>query len=157
MTELAPVANAPVGRLDRLGAALSLGCALHCLAWPIAFSVLPGLSSALRSFQHPWHDWAILALRLGAMEPWFITVAVLLALASTARGWQRHGRASPFGIAIMGAAVLPGGMLSGNHAVLHILLAAGGGLLLAAAHWSNLRYLKQAAGTLTDADKHAIE
>lgn len=134
--------------LDRVGMLLAVGCALHCLLVPLMFALLPGLVLALHSFQDPLRPLAIGLLRLQALELWLVVVALAWAGVALAVGWRRHRRLAPGGLALLGAGsfllalsrLLPGRWL-------HAGLLALGGVLLALAHWCNLRAAdRRAAG-----------
>ncbi|MBX3724449.1 MAG: MerC family mercury resistance protein [Xanthomonadales bacterium] len=133
--------------LDRVGMLLALGCALHCLMVPVMFALLPGLVLALHSFQDPLRPLAIGLLRLQALEGWLVAVALAWAAAALVLGWRRHRRLLPGGLALLGAGsfllalsrLFPGRWL-------HAGLLALGGVLLALAHWSNLRAFDRRPG-----------
>lgn len=138
--------------LDRIGMLLAMGCALHCLLVPVLFAVLPGLALALHSFHDPLRPLAIGLLRLQALETWLVVAALSWAGAALALGWRRHRRFLPGGLALLGAGsfllalsrLLPGRWL-------HAGLLALGGVLLALAHWCNLRAVAGAAVGADDA------
>lgn len=138
--------------LDRLGVIVSGACAVHCVVWPLAFALLPVLTTALRSFQHPWHDVAIWAVRLSSWEPWIVATAIGIGLAATGAGWRRHRAVRPLLLALGGSAILVGGMLlrSPQWVSIHAWVACAGGALLVWAHVTNLQAGRLARQPLDD-------
>lgn len=123
---------------DRWGIGLSLLCAVHCLAAPLLFALVPALGLALHSFRDPARPLAIALLR---MESWHAVVvlatwafaAVVLVL-----GWRRHRRRLPLAGLGMAAIAFAIGLASLPVAGwLHALALTAGGLLTALAHWLN--------------------
>lgn len=93
-------------QIDRLGAVLSGACAVHCLAVPLSFALVPALTFALHAHQHPSHKWAIALLHLSRCEVPLSSAAVGLALASTWIGTRSHRRVVPMLLAWLGALML---------------------------------------------------
>lgn len=114
--------------LDRLGAAGSLLCALHCALLPLLIAVLPSLGVAA------W---------LGdGFERGFVLFATLLGLFSVVWGYRRHGAVRALGMLLPGLAVLWIGVLYDplHHALVpHALAMTLGGTLVGLAHLANLR------------------
>ncbi len=94
-------------RLDGAAIGLSLGCAAHCLALPMAAAFLPFLEAAAEA---EWVHWVmfglaapvtILALR-HAHTPWLLRVVAaigLLGILLGAVGWPDHEWEAPLTIA----------------------------------------------------------
>lgn len=114
--------------LDRLGAAGSLLCALHCALLPLLIAVLPSLGVAA------W---------LGdGFERGFVLFATLLGLFSVVWGYRRHGAVRALGLLLPGLAVLWIGVLYDplHHALVpHAIAMTFGGTLVGLAHLANLR------------------
>ncbi len=128
-------------RVDRVGVIVSVSCALHCLAIPIAFATIPSLTLALYAWGHPAHRFAT-ALLFAMRYEWLLALAASsVALLSTALGWGRHRRTLPAACAVAGSALLLCAALSPlqSDVLWHTLLATVGGGSLAAAHLFNLR------------------
>lgn len=111
--------------LDFLGFSASFLCAIHCLALPLLLSL--GLFGGLTWLHHPLVEWGLIA------------TAVLIAGPAFYRGYGQHGHPRPLWIAAFGFGLLALSRLSiaDEH-----LLTAGGGLLIATAHWFNWKYGK---------------
>lgn len=124
--------------LDMAAAGLSLGCAVHCMALPLALAFLPGALIALRSFQHPLHGTMTLLLQLSRWEWAIALLAATACLASVGWGWRHHRRALPVALALVGSATLMLASLQFRDVVvLHGLCSAIGGAFMAAAHLRN--------------------
>ena len=114
--------------LDRLGAAGSLVCAVHCALLPIAIAALPALGIA---------SW----LNEG-FEQGFVVFATLLGIFSVLWGYRRHGAVRALGLLLPGLAALWLGVLYAplHHALVpHALAMTLGGTLVGFAHMANLR------------------
>lgn len=135
------------GRLDGLGAVLSLACSLHCLATPALFALVPSLMIALHSFNAPLRDWAIVLMRLQAYEATFMVATAGLALISASIGWRRHRCWRPFVWIAAGLVAFCASWIVAMSVIAHGVLAALGGLSLVAAHLANRRRLGQACGS----------
>ena len=114
--------------IDRLGAAGSLLCAVHCALLPLLIAVLPSLGVAA------W---------LGDdFERGFVIFATLLGLFSVIWGYRRHGAVRAVGLLLPGLAVLWTGILYDplHHALVpHAIAMTFGGTLVGLAHLANLR------------------
>lgn len=124
MTQASP----PSRLIDRLGAAGSLLCAIHCAALPVLVALLPALGFAL--------------LRGDGIERAFVVFATVLGLASLIQGYRRHRVLRALGLLLPGLGLLWAGVLvPGLHEPLvpHALAMAGGGGLVGLAHLVNLR------------------
>lgn len=116
--------------LDRLGTFGSLLCAVHCAALPVLSAVLPSLGLAA------W-------LGSDAFEYGFVVFATLLGAFSLIWGYRRHGEVRALGLLLPGLLLLWAGawipVLHGQFPVLHAVVMTFGGVLVALAHWANLR------------------
>ena len=114
-------------RADRLGAAASFLCAIHCIALPFVLAALPLMGLGF--------------LAGHTFERIFVSFAAALALFSLINGYRRHRR--PQSLALAGAGLLLlvfGVTLAESFSLaLHSTLVAIGGLLVAAGHFVNLR------------------
>ncbi|WP_377004277.1 MerC domain-containing protein [Coralloluteibacterium thermophilus] len=118
---------------DRLGFAGSLLCALHCAAMPIVLALLPALGMGL----------------VGGvdLDQGFVLFAAFLGITMLSLGYRRHRALRPWLYLWPGIALLVAGAFSHlhDHGLAHALVMTSGGLLLAAAHLSNLRRTRTAA------------
>lgn len=118
----------PSGLTDRVGAAGSLLCAVHCALVPVLIALAPGLGLGL--------------LGSRGFEAGFIAFATALALFSLVQGYRRHRvyRAwlflVPGLLALWSTQWLP--ELS-HEAVTHAVVMTLGGTLIGVAHILNLR------------------
>lgn len=129
-------------RVDNAGAVLAGLCAVHCLAVPLLFALLPSLTVALHSFRAPNRGLAMALLQVTRWEWLVVTVASLVALASTLAGVVRHRNWLPPACAAIGGLLLAGALLwpgAVASPAWHAGLAVTGGALLAAAHLLNRR------------------
>ena len=114
--------------IDRLGAAGSLLCAIHCALLPLLIAMLPSLGVAA------W---------LGDdFERGFVLFATMLGLFSVIWGYRRHGAVRALGLLLPGLAALWTGTLYDplHHALLpHAIAMTFGGTLVGLAHVANLR------------------
>lgn len=124
---------------DRLGAGLSLSCALHCLILPVALALMPSLRAALADVSEPsgWLQWLLWSHEV----EWVIALSVIsFAGVVMLRGWFRHRQTSPLYWYAAGSAVLlltAAGVV--DFGVYHGIQLAVGGAMIAMAHWRNLR------------------
>jgi hypothetical protein len=112
---------------DRLGATASFLCAIHCAAMPFVIALLPLLGLSF--------------LASHRFEEGFVAFACVLATAALVSGYRRHHRRTPLMLATPGLILLILGVtfLHGGSLVVHSVLVTCGGLLLAAAHFVNLK------------------
>ncbi|HEY6940556.1 MerC domain-containing protein [Dokdonella sp.] len=112
---------------DRFGAAASFVCALHCAALPLLLALLPALGLGF--------------LANHQLERGFIAFASVLALASLAIGFRRHGRFRAFWFLVPGVILLITGIVIDidGRPLVHALLVSSGGMLVALSHVANLR------------------
>lgn len=123
-----PRLQAPFSRFaDRFGATASLLCAVHCALLPLVIAILPALGLSFLAdhrFEHA-----------------FIVFASVLALTTLLFGARRHQHLRAFWFLLPGIALLLAGIVVEfeESAVLHAVLVALGGSLVALAHVTNLR------------------
>ena len=112
---------------DRIGAVASFLCAIHCAALPFVLALLPLLGLTF--------------LAGHAFERGFALFASVLALVSLVRGYRRHRHPLPLSLALPGLTLLLLGVtFAETYSIgLHSTLVACGGLLVACAHFVNLR------------------
>lgn len=114
--------------LDRIGAAGSMLCAVHCALLPLLIVALPSIGVATW-----WSDNA---------EEWFVVFASLVGLFSVVWGYRRHREVRALGLLLPGLAALWFGILYPPlHASIlpHAVVMTVGGTLVALAHLANLR------------------
>jgi hypothetical protein len=110
-------------RLDQLGIGLAGLCVLHCLATLVVVSAL-GLGG------HFLLDENI--HRIGLL------LALIVAALAIGRGMLRYGRRGPFYVALAGLTLM-GLALLVPHGTNEFLLTLAGVVIVAVAHWMNLR------------------
>lgn len=111
---------------DRFGATASLLCAVHCALLPLVLALLPALGLGFLADHRFEHG--------------FIAFASLLALTSLIVGFRRHQRFRAFWFLVPGIALLFAGIVfEYESTILHAVLVATGGTLVALAHFTNLR------------------
>lgn len=112
---------------DRLGATASFLCAIHCAALPFVLALLPMLGLEFLADHR--------------FERGFVMFASALAMLSLVGGFRRHRRPMSLMLALPGLVLLLLGVtLAEDYSVaLHSVMVTCGGLLVAAAHFVNLR------------------
>lgn len=112
---------------DRIGAIASFLCAIHCALLPFVLAALPLVGLEFLADHR--------------FERGFVAFACVLAVIALVRGFRRHQQPLPLLLAIPGLALLICGVTwaEGGLLLLHSALVTAGGLLLAAAHFINLR------------------
>lgn len=112
---------------DRIGATASFLCAIHCALLPFVLALLPLVGLEFLADHR--------------FERGFVMFACALALVALLRGFRRHEQPLPLLLAVPGLALLLLGVTyaEGYATVLHSVLVTSGGLLLASAHFVNLR------------------
>jgi len=123
-----PLVAHPRSLLDRLGAAGSLLCAIHCALLPVLIAALPSMGIAAGAGD--------------GFERAFVVFATLLGLFSVVWGYRRHGAVRALGLLVPGLLVLWTGILYEplHHTlVAHALAMTCGGTLVGLAHLANLR------------------
>lgn len=130
MTDLPTDSDAPRRwwhAADRLGATASFLCAIHCAALPFVIALLPVIGLSFLADHR--------------FEAGFVLFACVLASAALYSGYRRHRRRLPLTLAVPGLLLLVLGVtfLHGNSLLVHSVLVTCGGLLVASAHFVNLR------------------
>jgi len=121
-------------RADRIGFAASFLCAVHCALLPVLLGVLPFLGLKLGG----WLDFD-----LG-----FVVFASILGITTMSMGWRRHRAFHAWAALLAGLVLLWVGVFIHHHdSPVHAIMMTAGGLLLAGAHFINMR--------LTHAHTHA--
>ncbi len=112
---------------DRIGTTASFLCAIHCALLPFVLAALPLMGLEFLADHR--------------FERGFVLFACMLALVALVRGFRRHQQPLPLLLAIPGLALLVLGVTwaESNATALHSALVTSGGLLLASAHFVNLR------------------
>ncbi|MDW2981033.1 MAG: MerC domain-containing protein [Rhodanobacter sp.] len=120
---------------DRVGAMASFLCAIHCALLPFVIALLPLLGLGFLADHR--------------FERAFVLCACVLASFVLIRGYRRHQRALPLRLAMPGLALLLLGIvyIDGSVSIVHSVLVTSGGLLLASAHFANLRLDSRSDGT----------
>ena len=112
--------QARAGRIDRLGQALSLACAVHCALVPLVLTLLPlAAARAAEAF-----DFVLAAFVLGS------------ALVAFVPAYRRHRSLLPASLAIGGCLLLLGALAARSEAR-ETLLAVAASALLVVAHARN--------------------
>lgn len=112
---------------DRVGATASFLCAIHCAALPFVLTLLPLVGLEFLADHR--------------FERSFVVFACALALLTLVNGYRRHRRPAPLMLASPGLALLLLGVTAAEQysVALHSVLVTCGGVLLAGAHFINLR------------------
>src|SRR5688572_18001394 len=112
---------------DRVGAAASFVCAVHCALLPLVIALLPAIGLGI--------------LANHAFERAFIAFAAVLAVFSLVTGYRRHRRFRAFWFLLPGVALMLAGLAVDFDAQpsLHAVLVSVGGTLVALSHLANLR------------------
>jgi len=112
---------------DRLGATASFLCAIHCAALPFVLALLPVLGLGF--------------LADHGFERGFVMFAGALATATLVSAYRHHRQPLPLLLALPGLVLLIAGVtFAENYSIaLHSVLVTCGGLLVASAHFVNLR------------------
>ncbi len=134
---------------DRVGAGLSLSCALHCLILPLLLALVPSLRVAVAEVTEPsgWLAWLLWSHEV----EWVVALTVIgFAGIVLLRGWLRHRQPNPLIWYAAGAIVL---LLAASEVIemgaYHGIQLALGGALIAMAHWRNLRATASCKGSET--------
>ncbi|MEO7431238.1 MAG: MerC domain-containing protein [Dokdonella sp.] len=127
MSTTAPRPSLVARFADRFGATASFLCAVHCALLPLVIAILPALGLSFLADHR--------------FERAFIIFASALALTTLIVGFRRHQRFSAFWFLAPGIGFLVAGILVDldSSIVLHSILVAIGGTLVACAHLMNLR------------------
>jgi len=122
------MASPPSSLLDRLAIGLSGLCLLHCMAGFLLLSLFALTGDWL---DHRVHVVGLaLAMPLAAMALW--------------RGWRQHGRPEIGLLGVLGLLVMMASLVVVHGEFVEMLVSMAGVLLLAVAHWRNLRALRGA-------------
>jgi ABC-type glucose/galactose transport system permease subunit len=114
-------------RATRVGTVLSLACAVHCMAAPVLLLALPNLGQLLT-----------------AELEWVLAIGIAgLTIPAGINAWRAGATWAIAGFVIGFALLLGSFVLGHDHTagVMGSLLAIGGSLMLASAHWHTQRRL----------------
>jgi len=126
---------------DRLGMGAATVCAVHCAVLPFSIALLPVLGLGF--------------LASHAFELVFIGLSTLFGVLSVAHSLRHHGRFFAWSLLLPGLGILWFERLIPaihEQPIAHAVVMSAGGLLVAAAHWVNLR---RAHGGASCAHPHA--
>ena len=117
--------------IDRLAAAGSLLCAVHCAALPLVLVIAPALAAGVL-----WSE---------SLERLTVLCVALMGLSSLGWGWWKHRSIGPVllllpGLALMVSAIVVPAVHQSVPA--HATAMAAGGVLVALAHLFNLRLVR---------------
>jgi len=120
-------------RADKLGMWASLACALHCAALPLLIALLPALGLSRAAVVDA--------------DQAFTIFATLLGLTTLTFGYRRHRIKSAWWLLLPGLALVWINTFTPlhGHGGAHFSMMVGGGLMIAAAHFTNTRLLRRAA------------
>lgn len=112
---------------DRIGATASFLCAVHCALLPFVLALLPVIGLGFLADHR--------------FERGFVLFAASLAAVVLFTGFRRHRRQLPLLLVLPGVALLVAGVCVDldTDVVLHSVLVTCGGVMVAAAHLTNLR------------------
>jgi hypothetical protein len=114
--------------LDKIGISASVLCAIHCAAVPFVITLLP-----LWGLDFIANEW---------FEIGMICLSLLLGIWSLGKSIKSHHHVSPILMLILGFLSIAIGHFYGIPVIESILIPLGG-LIIAAAHLLNLKYLKK--------------
>jgi len=121
-------ANPMIARLDKVGAAASLACAIHCIALPFAIALLPTLGMAW--LDNPWVDRV------------FLGAALIFAALAHPKGYRTHRRCLPAALAACALIGIGLTISLWESAPAHDYVVAFGGLVVASSHFLNRHWCK---------------
>lgn len=119
--------------LDKLGMTASLGCAVHCVLTALLFVIVPSLFQSLNfvnELSFLQDEWIHIGMAL---------VVFPVAILALTHGYKAHGNRNALILGAIGLTLLTLGLIAG-HGQLATGFTIAGGLLLATAHFFNLRY-----------------
>ncbi|MCE7995390.1 MAG: MerC domain-containing protein [Roseivirga sp.] len=116
-------------RLDGIGTVLSMGCAIHCLIFPILISL-----GSLATVGDSLHE---------VTEISFLVLTLTIGFWSFSSSFPVHRRPAPLVMVIISMLLILSARFTGIHAV-ETTLSVTGAVLIASAHIVNRRYLKRA-------------
>ncbi len=135
-TENVKVESRSLGRWDRVGMFASMLCAVHCVALGLLAGILPLVGTAIVL------NWI--------WEITFVAGAIIIGGYTVVRSYTIHRRRLPLTMLIVGVVLLIGSKIwhleaHVHHGHVHVhageaILAALGGIAIAAAHFINLRF-----------------
>jgi len=114
--------------LDFFGFSASLICAVHCISLPLLLAF--GSVTVAKWMANPILEWS------------FILVSAIIVLASIFPSYRKHGKAMVLVMAVFGLFLIGVDHLAHLH-IIHHVLSAIGGVLIASAHFLNWRALQQ--------------
>lgn len=120
--------------LDVIAALVSSVCLVHCLAIPLAITLLPAASLVI-----PHAGW---------LHPLLLLLAIPASGLALLRGWRAHGHGAPAIVGVSGIAIMAAALLAQVHS-LEDMLTVGGGLVVAFGHVLNLRACRRDTGALS--------
>lgn len=122
-------------RADRVGFAASLLCAIHCALVPILLALLPAFGLNVGG----WVD----------IDQAFVVFATVLGATTLTLGYRRHRAFRAWAVLVPALALVWVGSFSSvhDHSAIHAVVMTIGGVLLATAHFVNLRLTHAAVGT----------
>ncbi len=131
--------SSSLGTADRVGFAASFLCAVHCAVLPLVLAVLPAFGLKFGG----WID----------IDQAFVVFATLLGASTLTLGYRRHRVFRAWFWLLPGLALVWLGAFTPlhDHGISHAVVMTIGGLMLAAAHFINLR-LTHAAAALSPQD-----
>ena len=111
---------------DRVGAAASFLCAVHCALLPFVIALLPLIGLGFLADHR--------------FERIFVACAAALASVTIITAWRRHRKLHALFLLVPGITLLLAGIVIdiGRHEWLHTTLVVCGGVLVASAHVTNL-------------------
>ena len=131
LPEVMSRASSRLQQADRVGFAASMLCAIHCAAMPLLLAILPTLGLGVGG----WVD----------LDQAVVVFATLLAAVTLTIGWRRHRAYRAWKLLLPALGLLwfatfgPYHAHGGMEGALHAGMMVAGGLLLAAAHLTNMR------------------
>ncbi|MBC7991219.1 MAG: MerC domain-containing protein [Luteimonas sp.] len=116
-----------LAKADRLGFAASFLCAVHCALLPIALALLPSLGLGMGG----WID----------LDQGFVVFATLLGATTLTLGYRRHRTFHAWALLVPALVLVWIASFTPlhSHTAGHALVMVIGGLMLAGAHFLNLR------------------
>jgi len=125
---------------DRVGFAGSFLCAVHCAVLPLLLALLPAFGLKLGG----WLD----------VDQAFVVFATLLGATTLTLGYRRHRAFRAWFWLLPGLGLVWLGAFTRlhNHTLSHAVVMTIGGLLLAAAHFINLRLTHAAVALPVESD-----
>jgi len=116
--------------LDRFGAFLGFACAIHCIAVPLLFGVLPAFGLGLLADHH--------------FDLTIIVIASICAVFAARSSWRAHHDRRVVAGFVAAIALLGLGHLIGEEGLAGRIPSIFGGVLLALTHLANLRMSRKA-------------